>query len=111
MTERPNLDFTLDKVVHEQARLAVLTYLASSAYPAVPFTELRERLELSAGNLSVQLRNLEDAGYVHIDKRIADRKPVTTVSLTPLGYDALKEYIAKMEGIIRALKSRGEQKE
>jgi len=107
MTEQQNFDFTLDKVVHEQARLAVLTYLASSAHPTVPFTELRERLELSAGNLSVQLRNLEDAGYVHIDKRITDRKPVTTVSLAPLGYDALKEYIAKMEGIIRALKSRG----
>lgn len=109
MTEKQGPDFTLDKVVHEQVRLAVLTYLASSVHPTVAFTELREQLDLSAGNLSVQLRTLEDAGYVHIDKRIVDRRPLTTVCLTPLGYDALKDYISKMEEIIRVLKSQSGQ--
>jgi len=65
MTEQQSFDFALDKVVHVQARLAVMIHLASSAHPAVPFAELRERLELSAGNMSVQLRNLEDAGGDH----------------------------------------------
>ena len=67
----------LDKVIHERARLMILTYLASSDKAETGFTEIREELGMSAGNLSVQLRTLEEAGYVKIDKRFIENKPYT----------------------------------
>lgn len=97
--------YSVDKVIHEQVRLAILTYIASSEQKEVPFTELKQSLELTAGNLSVQLRNLEDAGYLTISKTIEGRKPSTTVAMTLAGRDALVSYIAKMEAIIRTLKT------
>jgi len=105
MTERDTTDFALDNLVHEKARLAVLTYLAGSHASAVPFTELRDHLNLTAGNLSVQLRTLEQAGYVEIDKRFVGRKPITTIGLTKRGYDGLRAYVLKMEAIIQKLSS------
>lgn len=110
MTEGNRPDFSVDRVIHEQARLAILTYLASSESKEVPFTELKDSLEMTAGNLSVQLRNLETAGYVQIDKDIAGRRPLTSVTLTIAGMDALKTYIAKMEDILKTLKSAEEGK-
>jgi len=108
--ENSRPDFSVDRVIHEQARLAILTYLASSDSKDVPFTELKDGLDMTAGNLSIQLRNLETAGYVKISKDIAGRRPVTWVSLTIEGMEALRAYIAKMEGIIRTLKSAEEEK-
>ncbi|MBS3943223.1 MAG: transcriptional regulator [Dethiobacter sp.] len=104
MTENRPLDFSLDRVIHERTRLAILTYLAGSPQRMVPFTELKRNLNLSAGNLSVQLRNLEAASYVRIVKSIVGRKPVTDISITLRGFEALAEYIAGMEEIIGALK-------
>ena len=106
MNERLEPDFALDSIIHERVRLAVLTYLASSPLPSVSFTELRGRLDLTAGNLSVQLRTLEQAGYVEIAKRIIGRKPITTVSLTARGQTAVQDYVDKMDVILRRLKSR-----
>ncbi|MTI95071.1 MAG: ArsR family transcriptional regulator [Firmicutes bacterium] len=105
MVDQNTPDVSVNKLIHEQVRLAILTYLASSETQAVQFTELKQNLELTAGNLSVQLRKLEDAGYVQIDKTIEGRKPVTSVALTLSGLDALNVYIAKMEAIIQTLKN------
>ena len=104
MTEIKQPDFSLDRIIHEQARLAIITYLAGCPQREVTFTELKQKLELTAGNLSVQLRNLEAATYVQIVKSIEGRKPVTRVSLTRRGFEALNEYINRMEEIIGALK-------
>lgn len=105
MTKKKQPDFPLDSVIHEQARLAILTYLAGSPQRTVTFSELKQKLELTAGNLSVQLRNLEAAAYVQIIKNIEGRRPVTRVSLTLQGFKALTEYIRRMEEIISTLKS------
>ena len=110
MTDNNRPDFSIDRVIHEQARLAILTYLASSESRGVNFTELKDSLEMTAGNLSVQLRNLETAGYIQINKDIAGRRPVTSVSLTLEGMEALRTYITKMEGILKNLKSVEEDK-
>lgn len=99
--------FTIDKVIHERARLLILTYLAGQPESRVSFNELRDQLELTAGNLSVQLKNLETAGYVEIHKRIKDNKPETTVSLTPAGLDSLAAYLDEMEQIIRSVRGGG----
>lgn len=99
-------DLDLDKVVHERARLMLLTYLASSEKAETGFTELRDELRLSAGNLSVQLKNLEGAGYVRIEKRFVDNKPSTSVALTTQGQKALTAYLAELEVIVASLRGR-----
>jgi DNA-binding MarR family transcriptional regulator len=100
----------LDKIIHEKARLMVLTYLASSDRPQAGFTELRGALQMSAGNLSVQLKTLEEAGYVRIEKRFVDNKPYTGVALTSKGQKALSGYLGELEVIVASLKGRRERK-
>ena len=84
----------------------VLTYLASSDKPQSGFTELRDALQMSAGNLSVQLKTLEEAGYVRIEKRFVGKKPFTGVALTSRGQKALTGYLGELEVIVASLKGR-----
>jgi len=93
----------LDRVIHEPARLQIITYLAIGGRE-VSFTELVERLELSAGNLSVQLKRLEEAGYLSISKSFRQNRPLTSVSLTRPGMEALKKYLQDLELLIDRLK-------
>ena len=94
----------IDKVIHERARLLIMTYLASQGKGAVSFNELLEKLDFSSGNLSIQLKRLKTARYVRIKKSFKDNKPHTTVSLTAMGGNALSEYVNEMEAIIQSLK-------
>lgn len=96
-----------DKVIHEQTRLAILAYLSSHEAPSVGFTELRERLSLTSGNLSVHLRSLEEVGYVEIAKSFVANKPNTSVRLTSRGAQGLRAYLEKMESLIKSLKKEG----
>ncbi len=95
-----------DKIIHERARLLILTYLASHDKSAVPFGEMREKLVFTAGNLSVQLKTLEEAGYIRITKEFKDNKPLTQAALTAKGSAALKRYVEQMDGLIRRLRKR-----
>lgn len=97
-------DLELDRIVHERARLMILTRLASSQEAQTGFTDLKEGLGLSAGNLSVQLRTLEEAGYVEIEKRYKDKKPWTGLSLTPAGRRAIEAYLKDLEVIVASLR-------
>lgn len=94
----------LDKIIHERARLSILTYLAGRGPGAVSFNELQEKLSLTSGNLSIQLKKLREAGYVGIHKTFKDNKPYTTARITEKGNKALQRYINEMEGIIQLLK-------
>ncbi len=94
----------LDKIIHEQSRLKILTLLAGSDQKETGFTELQTRLELSSGNLSVQLKKLSEAGYVAIKKSFKDNKPYTGVSISRKGLAALEGYVDEMEGPIRELR-------
>jgi DNA-binding MarR family transcriptional regulator len=94
----------LDRVIHERARLVVLSYLAAAGDREVPFTELRDELGLTAGNLSIQLRILTDAGFVSIDKRFKDRKPFTGATLTAEGGNALSAYLLEIETLIGSIR-------
>jgi DNA-binding HxlR family transcriptional regulator len=93
-----------DKIIHERARLLILTYLASSDVKAVPFSLLRASLDFSAGNLSIQLKTLEEAGYVAITKEFKDNKPLTRASISAKGNAALKRYISEMDSLIKGLR-------
>lgn len=94
----------LDRVIHERARLVLLTYLASTDRAETSFTELKEELGFTAGNLSVQLRTLEEAGYVRIDKRFVAHKPYTGVRLTVKGEKAISTYLGELEVIVAGLR-------
>ena len=94
----------LDKVIHERSRLMILTFLASSEAVELGFTELRDSLGFTAGNLSIQLKTLEDAGYLQMSKRFVAKKSFTGVRLTQAGQDALSAYLAELEVIVASLK-------
>lgn len=94
----------LDKIVHERARLRILTYLAASQKEKVSFSELQEKLEFTSGNLSIQLKKLDQADYVKIEKTFKDNKPHTSIQLTVEGSEALRKYINEMEQLIGTLK-------
>jgi DNA-binding MarR family transcriptional regulator len=102
---RPIASLDLDKVIHERSRLVILAHLASSEKPEASFPELRDALGFSAGNLSVQLRILEEAGYIGIAKRFVDKKPFTGASITVEGQKALAAYLGELENMVVALKS------
>ena len=94
----------LNKIIHERARLLILTYLTSNEKREVSFNELQEKLEFTSGNLSIQLKKLKEAEYVEINKTFKDNKPYTTVLITPQGAKALNAYIEEMEALIQTLK-------
>lgn len=94
----------LDPLLHERGRLAIVSVLA--AVERLPFTELRDQLEMTDGNLSVHLQKLEEKGYVAIDKQFVGRRPQTTCRLTPAGRDAFTRYLDHLEAIVR--RGRGE---
>ena len=97
------LDF--DKVVHERARLKILVYLASSRESEVGFPEIRKDLDMTGGNLSVQLGTLEEAGYISIRKTFIGKKPYTGLSLTPEGALALERYLDNMQSMLSLLRN------
>jgi DNA-binding MarR family transcriptional regulator len=86
-----------NRMVHEPARLAILTVLSSCA--SADFVFLQSVSGLSKGNLSVQLTNLEEAGLVVIKKEIVERKMRTSVSLTKRGTSEIEEYWNTMDAI------------
>jgi DNA-binding MarR family transcriptional regulator len=95
-----------DKIIHERARLIILSFLASHDAKAVSFGEIRDALDFSSGNLSVQLKTLEEAQYITITKEFRDNKPLTRASLTAKGSAALKRYIEQMDGLIKQLRKK-----
>jgi len=82
----------------------IVTYLASAEDQRGSFTELRDELGFTAGNLSIQLKYLEEAGLVRIEKSFVDNKPYTEILLTEAGADALQRYLEEMEQLIIRLK-------
>jgi len=93
----------LDRLVYERVRLGMLSALAVNS--RLTFSELKQLLETSDGNLSVHARKLEDAGYVSCQKSFEDRHPKTEFQLTARGRQALTRYLDHMEALIQATRS------
>jgi len=91
---------SLDRVIHERTRLAILSALAVNA--SLTFNELKELLRVTDGNLSVHARKLEDAGYIGCTKSFAGRVPKTEYRLLTAGRRAFEQYLDHMEALIRA---------
>jgi DNA-binding MarR family transcriptional regulator len=89
----------LDRVIHEKGRLAIMSMLAAS--PELSFTELRDALAMTDGNLTTHIRTLQETGYVSVTKSFQNNRPLTTCSLTAAGKKAFASYIDLLEQIIR----------
>ncbi len=90
----------LDKLIHERVRLGIVSALAVNA--GLSFTELKEILRATDGNLSVHARKLEEAGYVLCKKTFQGRTPHTEYRLSAKGRRALGRYLDHMEALIHA---------
>lgn len=93
----------LDRVIHEQARLAIVTLLAT--IEEADFLYLLQATELTKGNLSAHLGRLEAAGYVEIEKAFRGKIPMTLARLTPGGLEALKTYRKEMTALLNLSKN------
>lgn len=99
-----NVSNGLDKVIHERMRLGIVSALAANE--KLSFTELKNLLNTTDGNISVHARKLEEAGYVTCEKSFKGRLPLTEYAITKEGRAALKRYLDHMEALISAMKRR-----
>ena len=94
----------LDRLIHEKGRLAIMSMLAAS--PELAFTDLRDALRMTDGNVTTHIRALQQEGYISVTKSYKDKRPLTTCSLTPAGRKVFAEYINLLEQIVRQNKSK-----
>ncbi len=85
----------LDPLLHSQLRLAVMSLLIS--VKQAEFTYLREKTNATAGNLSVQLQKLKEAGYIEINKQFKDNYPQTICRITRKGITAFEKYVTNLQ--------------
>lgn len=88
----------LDQLVHGRVRLGIVSALAVT--DRMSFTELRDLLDTTDGNLSAHARRLEEGGYIVCEKSFEGRVPHTEYGLTDRGRRALKRYLDHMESLI-----------
>lgn len=89
----------LDRVIHEKGRLTIMSLLAAS--PELSFTEMRDTLNMTDGNLTSHTRTLQEAGYVSVSKSYENNRSLTTCSLTAAGRKAFTNYINLLEQIVQ----------
>lgn len=85
----------LDPILHSQLRLAVMSLLIS--VKEAEFTFLKDKTNASAGNLSVQINKLKEAGYIDVIKQFHNNYPQTTCKITSRGIDAFEAYVKALQ--------------
>lgn len=88
----------LDPLLHSQLRLAIMSLLIS--VESAEFTFIKEKTGATAGNLSVQLDKLAEAGYIEIQKSFKGKKPLTTCSVSKKGIKAFDSYVNTLKQYI-----------
>ncbi len=89
----------LDPLLHSQLRLAIMSLLLS--LESADFSFLKEKTSSTAGNLSVQIDKLSEAGYIQVEKSFKGKKPLTTCRITRKGIKAFEEYVANLKQYIQ----------
>jgi DNA-binding transcriptional ArsR family regulator len=89
----------LDPILHSQLRLAVMSLLIS--VKEAEFTFIREKTNSSAGNLSVQVQKLKEAGYIEVNKQFKDNYPQTTCKVTAKGIEAFENYVKALQDYLQ----------
>ncbi len=98
-----NVSNELDKIIHERMRLGIISALAAN--DVLSFTDLKNLLNTTDGNISVHARKLEEAGYLTCEKSFKGRVPLTEYRITNDGRAALNRYLNHMEALINAMKN------
>ncbi len=88
----------LDPILHSQLRLAVMSLLISVR--EAEFTFLKEKTNATAGNLSVQIQKLKEAGYIEVIKQFKDNYPQTICKITTPGINAFEEYVKNLQSYL-----------
>jgi DNA-binding transcriptional ArsR family regulator len=88
----------LDPILHSQLRLAVMSLLIG--LKEAEFTFLKEKTNATAGNLSVQIQKLKEAGYIDVLKQFKDNYPQTTCKITPSGVKAFDDYVKNLQSYL-----------
>jgi DNA-binding MarR family transcriptional regulator len=99
----PEPFLNLDRVIHEKGRLAIMSLLAAS--PQLSFTEIRDTLKMTDGNVTAHLRTLHDAGYVAVTKSMEAGRGMTSYALTGSGKKAFTAYLDLLEQIVQQTKN------
>ena len=89
----------LDPILHSQLRLAVISLLIS--VKEAEFTFLKEKTGATAGNLSVQIQKLKDAGYIDVTKQFKDNYPQTICKITIAGVNAFEDYVKALQQYLK----------
>ncbi len=92
----------LDPILHSQLRLAVMSLLIG--VKEAEFTFIREKTNSTAGNLSVQVQKLKDAGYIDVTKQFKDNYPLTTCKITKKGIEAFEDYVKSLQQYLQVKK-------
>lgn len=88
----------LDPILHSQLRLAVMSLLIS--VKEAEFVFLKEKTNSTAGNLSIQIQKLKDAGYIEVVKQFKDNYPQTICKITSAGIKAFEQYVKNLQGYL-----------
>jgi DNA-binding transcriptional ArsR family regulator len=88
----------LDPILHSQLRLAVMSLLIG--VKEAEFTFIREKTNATAGNLSVQIQKLKEAGYIEITKQFKDNYPQTICRITKVGISAFEKYVENLKSYL-----------
>ncbi|MFT3825678.1 MAG: transcriptional regulator [Chitinophagaceae bacterium] len=88
----------LDPILHSQLRLAVVSLLIG--LKEAEFTFIKEKTNATAGNLSVQINKLKEAGYIEVIKQFKDNYPQTICKITPTGVKAFEEYVNNLQSYL-----------
>ena len=88
----------LDPLLHSQLRLAIVSMLAGSE--KVEFTHIKEETNAAAGNISIQIKKLKEAGYIKVEKTFKNNYPKTMLSITDKGVKAFESYVNELKKYI-----------
>ena len=88
----------LDPLIHSQLRLAIISILVISE--KAEFTYLKEETKAAAGNISIQIKKLQDAGYIKVEKTFKNNYPNTMISITKKGIEAFEIYVNNLNKYI-----------
>jgi DNA-binding MarR family transcriptional regulator len=90
-----------DEIIHQSLRLRIMaTLIALPSAQAIEFPRLKALLKATDGNLGAHITTLENAGYVAVAKDFVDRKPRTSISMTPAGRRAYESHVAYLRSLI-----------
>lgn len=92
----------LDPLLHSELRLAVMSLLISTE--EAEFSYIKEQTGATAGNLSVQIDKLSEAGYIEVEKTFKGKKPCTICRVTSIGLKAFEDYVKSLKSYLKVQK-------